>query len=230
VKKEIIELTQKEKDWKTIQDLRELLHNNSPVKDQPVDFVQWVPVDKIQANDYNPNSVANSEMRLLYISILKDGYTQPIVTIYDEAIKKYVIVDGFHRYFVCLKNKDIYDRNHGMLPVVVLKKDINDRMASTIRHNRARGKHSIKGMSSMAFQLLDNGWRDEDICNELGMEAEELMRLKHITGFSKLFKDAEYHRSWEAKYQIQLRRLHEQNPDANAQELNAMLKELNSGK
>lgn len=137
-------------------------------------------------------------------SILHDGYTQPIVTIYDETRKKYVIVDGFHRYFTAKSNKDILERNRGMLPVVVLEKDINDRMASTVRHNRARGKHSISGMSSMVFKMLDNGWADEAICNELGMEPEELLKLKHITGFSKLFADTEYKRAWKTKRQIML--------------------------
>ena len=107
-------------------------------------------------------------------------------------------------------NQDIYDRTDGHLPVVVLEKDINDRMASTVRHNRARGKHSISGMSSMVFEMLENGWEDHDICNELGMEAEELLRLKHITGFSKLFADTEYKRSWVTKRQIKLKREYEQ--------------------
>jgi ParB-like chromosome segregation protein Spo0J len=144
-------------------------------------------------------------MQLLYISILHDGYTQPIVTIYDKKKDKYIIVDGFHRYMVCKMNKDIFERNNGQLPIVIIDKDINDRMASTIRHNRARGKHSIQGMSNMVFKLLDNGWEDFEICNELGMEAEELLRLKHITGFSKLFENIEYKKAWETKRQIKLR-------------------------
>ena len=160
----------------------------------------------VQANDYNPNSVATIEMKLLYTSIKHDGYTQPIVTIFDKNINKYVIIDGFHRYFTCKSHDDIRERNHGKLPIVVLDKDINDRMASTVRHNRARGKHSIKGMSSIVFGMLDNGWEDHDICEELGMEAEELLRLKHITGFSKLFADAEYKKAWESKKQIQVKK------------------------
>jgi len=103
-------------------------------------------------------------------------------------------------------NKDIYDSTGGLLPIVVIDKDIKDRMASTIRHNRARGKHSIDGMSSMVFKLLDNGWSDEQICNELGMEAEEILRLKHITGFSKLFKDVEYKKAWTTKRQILIKK------------------------
>jgi len=187
--------------------VREWIHKNlSVVKSQPVDLIRWVPIDKVQANDYNPNSVAKVEMRLLYTSIKHDGYTQPIVTIYDKEIDKYVIVDGFHRYFTCKSNPDILERNKGMLPIVVMEKDINDRMAATVRHNRARGTHSTKGMSSMVFEMLSNGWSDKDICNELGMEAEEILRLKHITGFSKLFADIEYRQAWESKRQIQLRK------------------------
>lgn len=192
-----------------VYDLREFIHKElSSVKSQPIDNVKWVDVNKVQANDYNPNSVAKVEMKLLYTSIKHDGYTQPVVTVYDESIDKYVIVDGFHRYFTCKSNKDILERNKGMLPIVVIDKDINDRMASTVRHNRARGKHSINGMSSMVFEMLENGWKDIDICNELGMEAEELLRLKHITGFSKLFADTNYKQSWETKHQIMLRKEH----------------------
>ncbi|MBF0102210.1 MAG: ParB-like nuclease domain-containing protein [Desulfobacterales bacterium] len=173
---------------------------------EPIDQVMRVPLDKVRANDYNPNSVAPAEMKLLYTSILHDGYTQPVVTIYDKNLDKYIIVDGFHRYFVMKTYQDIYDRNQGLLPIVVIDKDINDRMASTVRHNRARGEHSIRGMSAMVFKMLENGWSDADICNELGMEAEELLKLKHITGFSKLFKDTEYKKSWETKRQILLRK------------------------
>ena len=145
-------------------------------------------------------------MRLLYTSILHDGYTQPVVTVYDEESDKYIIIDGFHRYLTCRENQDISDRNSGTLPIVVLDKSMNDRMASTVRHNRARGKHSVTGMSSMVFSMLNEGWSDSDICNELGMETEELLRLKHVTGFSKLFEDTEYKKSWKTKYQIKLKK------------------------
>ena len=175
------------------------------IKHNPVANVKWVPIEKVHANDYNPNSVAPNEMRLLYVSIKKDNYTQPIVTIYDKDNDTYIIVDGFHRYTVMLKNKDIYDLNGGLLPVVVISKDINDRMASTIRHNRARGKHAVTGMSNMVFGMLEHGWEDHQICNELGMEPDELVRLKYITGFSKLFENVEYKKSWETKKQIRLR-------------------------
>ncbi len=184
-----------------IEQIRDLLHELSPTCAQPVDRVRWVPIDEVHANDYNPNSVAKNEMKLLHTSISHDGYTQPVVTIYDESTKKYVIVDGFHRYSTMRLNQDIFDATRGMLPVVVIDKPINDRMASTVRHNRARGKHSVTGMASMIFSMLENGWSDSAICAELGLEVDELLRLKHVTGFSKLFEDVEYRKSWETKHQ-----------------------------
>ena len=174
------------------------------ITDHPVSNVQWVDIEKVQANDYNPNSVAPKELRLLHTSIKHDGYTQPVVTVFDEKLKKYVIVDGFHRYFVMRSNKDIRESTDGKLPIVVIDKSINDRMASTVRHNRARGKHSVDGMANMVFEMLDNGWPDHEICNELGMEPEELLRLKHITGFSKLFEDVDYKKSWITRSQIKI--------------------------
>ena len=180
---------------------RKALHEECPIK-QPIDYVMWVPIEKVEPNGYNPNSVATVEMGLLYKSIKKDGYTQPIVTIYDKKKDKYVIVDGFHRYYVCKTKKDIFDRNMGMLPIVVIDKNISERMAATVRHNRARGEHSIDGMSNLVFKMLDEGMSDADVCNELGMEPEELLKLKHLTGFSKLFANTEYKKAWETKNQI----------------------------
>lgn len=197
--KQALEKLVSETDLATV---RAYLHELSPTKSQPIDNVLWVPVEKVEANNYNPNSVAKVEMKLLYVSIEHDGYTQPVVTVYDHERDKYVIVDGFHRYFTMKTNKDIYDRCGGKLPVVVIDKSISERMASTVRHNRARGKHSIDGMSNMVFSMLDDGMSDAEICNELGMEPEELLRLKHITGFSKLFANAEYSKAWKMKSQI----------------------------
>ncbi len=199
-----------------IQDLRDWIYEAiSPLNTQPIDNVKWVPIEKVQANDYNPNSVAKNEMRLLYVSIKHDGYTQPVVTVYDETIDKYVIVDGFHRYTTMRLNKDIADRNNGLLPIVVISKNINDRMASTVRHNRARGKHSLTGMASMVFSMLDNGWSDSAICAEIGVEAEELVRLKHVTGFSKLFENVEYRKAWETKRQIEVKKLYKEKANEN---------------
>lgn len=189
-----------------LNELRKCIFDLSPEKHNPVDLVKWIPIDKIQANDYNPNQVATNELKLLFTSIDHDGYTQPIVTIYDASLDKYIIVDGFHRYYVQISSKILKERNQGYLPIVVLDKNINDRMASTIRHNRARGKHSIQGMSNIVFNMLDNGWEDHEICKELGMEADEIVKLKHITGFSKLFEDIEYKKSWKTNKQLQLER------------------------
>jgi len=163
----------------------------------PVYNVIAVPVEKIQANSYNPNSVASPEMKLLYESILNDGYTMPIVCYYLPEIDKYEIVDGFHRYTIINKHKDIFDREEGKLPVVVIDKDITNRMASTIRHNRARGSHSVDLMSNIVAELLEMGKSDSWIAKHLGMDADELLRLKQITGLASLFKDKEFGKSWE---------------------------------
>ena len=191
---------------KFLNDLKEFIHKEVSEIQQPIDFVRWIPVEKVSPNDYNPNSVAKIEMGLLYKSIKHDGYTQPIVTIYDQENDKYVIVDGFHRYFTCKTNKDIYERNKGYLPCVVIEKDINERMAATVRHNRARGEHSVAGMGNMVFEMLENGWSESEICNHLGMEPEEILKLKHITGFSRLFENVNYQKSWETKNQIKLKK------------------------
>jgi hypothetical protein len=167
--------------------------SNLPWHD-PVGCVQWIHIDQLQANDYNPNSVAYHEMRLLHISIAEDGYTQPIVAIKDPDTGRYIIVDGFHRFTVMKRFEQVYNERQGYLPVVVLDKSIADRMASTVRHNRARGKHSVAGMGSLVFGMLREGVSDVEICNKIGLEAEELARLKHVTGYSKLYKDAEYSR------------------------------------
>lgn len=166
------------------------------ISEQPINDVQWIPIEKIHANNYNPNSVATQEMRLLYVSVKKDGYTQPVVVIYDEPKDRYVIVDGFHRYSIMRRYKDIYLACEGKLPCVVLKgKTMNDLMASTIRHNRARGKHSVQGMSNIVMEMLLNGATDAQVCMDLGLEAEELVRLKYITGYAKLYENNEYSRA-----------------------------------
>jgi len=193
-----------------VESLRAWLHERSPLKGQPVDRVRWVPIEMVESNTYNPNSVAPVEMQLLYTSIKHDGYTQPIVTIWDEERGKFVIVDGFHRFFTAKHNADIASRNKGMLPIVVIEKSMNERMAATVRHNRARGKHSIQGMANMVFSMLERGMSDAAICNELGMEPEELLRLKHVTGFSKLFENEDYRKAWTTKAQIQLAKEHGQ--------------------
>lgn len=156
----------------------------------PVLDVKLVDINLLEANDYNPNSVAPPEMKLLRLSIEEDGYTQPIVTYFDG--EKYIIVDGFHRYR-CAKEYFKLPQ----VPVVVINKDINQRMASTIRHNRARGNHAIKGMSDIVLSLTTDGWSDSDIAKHLGMDAEEVLRLKQITGLKTAFSNHEFSKSWE---------------------------------
>lgn len=152
----------------------------------PVYNIKKIPVEKIIANDYNPNKVATKEMELLYISIKEDGYTMPIVCYYEEEKDKYIIVDGFHRYRVIKEHKDIYEREEGCLPVSVIEKDINDRMASTIRHNRARGKHEVELQANLVA-MLKEGWSEERIMKELGMTLEEVQRLLGLIGiFSEI--------------------------------------------
>lgn len=163
----------------------------------PVYNVIAVPVEKIQANAYNPNFVAPPETKLLYQSIKEDGYTMPIVCYYLPEQDRYEIVDGFHRYRVILDHKDIYDRESGKLPVVVIDKDLSNRMASTIRHNRARGCHSIEMMTSIVAELVKSGKSDAWILKNIGMDAEELLRLKQMSGIAELFKDKDFGHAWE---------------------------------
>jgi ParB-like chromosome segregation protein Spo0J len=157
----------------------------------PVYNVIAVPIEMIQANSYNPNHVAPPEMKLLYESIKCDGYTMPIVC-YKLDNGKYEIVDGYHRYCTMLNHKDIYDREGGCLPVVVIDKDVSNRMASTIRHNRARGSHSIELMVNIVAELKKAGMSDAWIMKEIGMDPDELLRLKQISGLAELFRDEEF--------------------------------------
>lgn len=161
----------------------------------PVYNVKAVPLDKIQANSYNPNAVAPPEMKLLELSIWEDGYTMPIVCYYLPDVDKYEIVDGYHRYTVMCTSKRIRERENSMMPVVVIDKPISNRMASTIRHNRARGSHSIELMSHIVSELVDSGMSDAWIAKNIGMDADELLRLKQISGLAALFKDKEYSKS-----------------------------------
>jgi hypothetical protein len=188
-----------------IQEAYSLLEGTLLEKVMPVARVQLIHVDNIQANDYNPNAVAGQEMKLLHTSIAEDGFTQPVVAIWDPEVEKYTIVDGFHRFTTMRRYQDIVDNSKGYMPVVVLDKSIADRIASTVRHNRARGKHSVAGMGSLVFQMLEAGEDDATICRKLGLEAEELARLKHITGFSKLFADRQYSKVVTTKAQNEAR-------------------------
>jgi len=164
----------------------------------PVYNVRAVPIDKVRANDYNPNAVAPPEMALLETSIWEDGYTQPVVTYYDSDNDMYIVVDGFHRYLTLKNSRRIFEREGGMLPVVVIDKELGDRMASTIRHNRARGTHNIELMSTIVAELVEMGKGDRWICQHIGMSLDELLRLKQITGVAALFANRSFSQSWEA--------------------------------
>lgn len=170
----------------------------------PVYHVISVPIEKIVPNVYNPNSVAPPEMALLYDSIKQDGYTMPIVCYYDKEHDQYIIVDGFHRYRIMLDHKDIYEREDGKLPVSVIDKDLDERMASTIRHNRARGEHDVDLMSNIIKELHDIGRSDAWISKHLGMDRDEILRLKQITGLTELFKENDFSEAWEPEEEEEL--------------------------
>lgn len=182
--------------------IKQKLHAVSPLASEPTDCVLWVKNNSVHANDYNQNSVAPPEMELLRVSIESDGYTQPIVTMPDsEKDGMFEVVDGFHRHRVGKECPDIQARVKGRLPIVQIRQsqeDKGDRMASTIRHNRARGKHKIDAMSDIVMDLKKRNWSDEKIAKNLGMEPDEVLRLAQITGLAEMFKDQEFSQAWES--------------------------------
>lgn len=181
-----------------INEIRMALHQVSPFRDQPVDCVLWVKADDVQSNDYNPNVVAPPEMKLLQLSIESDGYTMPVVTHADGDRRE--VVDGFHRTRVAKENKKVRSALRGYLPVTTINTDRGnkaDRMGATIRHNRARGVHQVGNMSEIVVDLSRRNWSNEKIGEELGMEPDEVLRLKQISGLAELFTDAEFSRAWE---------------------------------
>ena len=181
-----------------INEIKAMLKALSPFNSEPVECVQWVKADEVIANDYNPNSVAPPEMELLHTSIQEDGYTQPIVVWKHDGI--YEVVDGFHRNRVGKEYSDIRERIHGYLPVVVInndREDKGDRIASTIRHNRARGKHRVEAMSDIVIELKRRNWSDAKIGRELGMDPDEVLRLTQITGLAEMFADRDFSQAWE---------------------------------
>jgi len=186
-----------------INQIRELLHGLSPFNTEPVDFVRWVKNTDVSANDYNPNSVAPPEMELLRLSIMADGYTQPVVTNKEE--EGLVVIDGFHRNRVGKECEDVQKRVHGYLPVVQIRQsqtDLTNRMASTIRHNRARGKHQVNAMSEIVIELKRRNWSDEKIGKELGMDRDEILRLCQISGLTEIFSGEEFSKAWEPQGSI----------------------------
>jgi ParB-like chromosome segregation protein Spo0J len=204
LKKIIEEINQKPIDVKIdlINEVREALHEISPFKSEPVDFVKWVKNKNVYQNDYNPNSVAPTEMELLRLSISEDGYTQPIVSMPDKS-EKYEVIDGFHRHRVGKECKDIQEKILGYLPIVQIRedqKDKTDRMASTIRHNRARGKHKVESMSDIVIELSRRNWSDEKIAKNLGMDSDEVLRLKQISGLAEMFLDEDFSEAWDVVF------------------------------
>lgn len=184
----------------TINAVKLALHRISPMKNEPVDCVLWVKNEEVIANDYNPNSVAPPEMKLLEISISEDGYTQPIVAWEKEGGVKEV-VDGFHRNRVGKECDSVKERVHGYLPVTIInqgKTDKGDRIASTIRHNRARGKHKVESMAEIVLDLKKRNWSNEKIGRDLGMDPDEVLRLSQITGIAEMFADRDFSEAWEA--------------------------------
>jgi len=184
----------------TINRIRQELREYSPFKAEPVDCVRWVLSGEVTANDYNPNSVAPPEMKLLEHSIAEDGYTQPIVSwLRDDNVRE--VVDGFHRHRVGKESEAVRTRVHGYLPVVTInseRKDKGDRMAATIRHNRARGEHRVESMADIVVELKRRFWSDEKIATELGMDSDEVLRLTQVTGLAGLFADRSFSEAWQA--------------------------------
>jgi len=183
-----------------LNEIKLFMHQISPMKTEPVDCVLWVKNNTVIANDYNPNSVAPPEMELLRLSISADGYTQPIVSMINDDLVSREVIDGFHRNRVGKECEEIQKRVHGYLPVVTINEDrtqINDRVASTIRHNRARGKHKVSAMSDIVIDLKKRNWSDEKIAKNLGMDSDEVLRLCQIGGLSELFSNKDFSQAWE---------------------------------
>lgn len=186
----------------TLNGIRVLLHENSPFKNEPVDLVQWVKNENVFANAYNPNAVAPVEMDLLHVSIQADGYTQPIVSMLSGNGEERETVDGYHRGRIGKEREDIKKRVFGYLPVVTINEestDISNRMAATVRHNRARGKHAVDKMSDIILDLKKRNWSDEKISKNLGMDKDEILRLGQISGLAEMFVDREFSEAWEAE-------------------------------
>ncbi len=183
-----------------LNDIRALLHDVSPFKSEPVDCVQWVPAESVGANDYNPNAVAPPEMELLRLSIMEDGYTQPIVSWkHDDEIE---VIDGFHRNRVGKECSDVSERIHGYLPIAIIndeREDRGDRIASTIRHNRARGKHKVDAMTEIVVELKRRNWSPKKIGKQLGMDQDEVLRLCQLSGLVEMFADKDFSEAWEAE-------------------------------
>jgi len=203
---ESIDSMEFEEKIKEINKIRLMIHEISPFKNEPVDFVEWIKNDLVHQNDYNPNSVAPPEMELLRLSISEDGYTQPIVSMLNnDGLSE--VIDGFHRHRVGKECNDIQSRVHGYLPLVRIREsqeNKTDRMASTIRHNRARGKHKVEAMSDIVIELSRRNWSDEKIAKNLGMDPDEVLRLKQISGLAEMFSDEDFSEAWDVDFEDEL--------------------------
>jgi ParB-like chromosome segregation protein Spo0J len=203
---ESIDSMEFEEKIKEINKIRSMIHEISPFKNEPVDFVEWIKNDLVHQNDYNPNSVAPPEMELLRLSISEDGYTQPIVSMLNnDGLSE--VIDGFHRHRVGKECSDIKSRVHGYLPLVRIREsqeNKTDRMASTIRHNRARGKHKVEAMSDIVIELSRRNWSDEKIAKNLGMDPDEVLRLKQISGLAEMFSDEDFSEAWDVDFEDEL--------------------------
>lgn len=183
-----------------INKIRSMIHEVSPFKNEPVDFVRWIPSEQVHANDYNPNAVAPPEMKLLEHSIDHDGFTQPVVG-WEDGEDSFEVVDGFHRSTVAKRSDSVRERLNGYVPVACIQAENterNDRVAATIRHNRARGKHKVESMSDIVVELKKRNWSDQRIAKELGMDADEVLRLCQVSGLVDVFSDEEFSQAWEA--------------------------------
>lgn len=190
-------LSEKER-IEAINEFRMAIHSVSPFREEPVDCVLWVKSDHISPNDYNPNNVAPPEKKLLLKSIEADGFTQPIVVVHSTE-EEYEIIDGFHRHELGAGKAALKSRLKGYLPVACLERGRHERMAATIRHNRARGRHQIGAMSEIVRELSQLGWSEEKIGKDLGMDEDEVLRLKQINGLQELFADRRFSKAWTVK-------------------------------
>src|SRR5688572_6505345 len=205
-----------------INEVRKALHEISPFKNEPVDLVLWVPAEDVTANDYNPNSVAPPEMQLLEVSILNDGYTQPVVTWMGKVRE---VIDGFHRNRVGKESKVIRERINGYLPVVTANETVTDkgsRIASTIRHNRARGKHAVSAMSDIVIELKKRNWSEARISKELGMDEDEILRLCQISGLAEAFENDDFSEAWESAMSTEINELEFENTVSGGENLSYM--------
>lgn len=197
---ELTKLMDLEERVSTLNEIRRLISEYSPFNAEPIDCIQWVDSAIVAANDYNPNSVAPPEMRLLEHSILSDGYTQPVVAFENED--GFTVVDGFHRTRVGKESESVRQRVKGYIPVTIInedREDRSDRIASTIRHNRARGKHAVDSMSEIVIELKRRNWSDKKIGKELGMDEDEVLRLTQISGLKEMFMDSDFSEAWAAE-------------------------------